>query len=50
MTQDLVVGVLLTGLLGLIWVMALSLLPHNSATPKIRELRVSSRSTGRPSV
>jgi hypothetical protein len=50
MTQELVVGALLTGLVGLIWVRALSLLPGEPATPESRKLRVSSRPAGRPTV
>jgi len=50
MTQELVAGVLLTGVVGLIWVMALALLSGDHVTPKRRELRVSSEPTGRPTV
>ena len=50
MTQQLVAGVLLTGVVGLIWVMALALLSEGHITPKRRQLRVSSQPTGRPTV
>ena len=39
MTQELVIGVLLTGLVGLIWAMTISLLWNDRSTPRASEVQ-----------
>ena len=47
MTQELVLGVLITGLVGFIWVIALSVLSADQPTSREKSLELAQKGSGR---